>query len=217
MKHRLPLWVKIVYTTFVVVMLVIYFPAYGPANCLWFCDVAAILTVFALWFESALIASSQLVSMLISQTVWIGDFVTGGHLGIARYMFDSNVHLYVRGFSTFHIWLPFLLMWIVRRLGYDRRAPWLQSGIAVLVLTSSYLFSDPRKASHKYPDEAVNVNRVYGLGPTEVQTKMPETVYLALMCLGYPLIIYFPTHLLLRLAVKRRWLNAPTIAKPEAN
>jgi len=208
-KHRLPLWIKIIYTAFVAVMLIVYFPQYGPANCLWFCDVAAILTVFALWFESSLIASSQLVSMLISQTVWIADFVSGGHLiGISEYMFNPSIHLYVRGLSTFHLWLPFLLIWMVKRLGYDRRAPWLQTAIGVVVLVASYAFSDPRHPSPKYPNVSVNVNRVYGLGVTTVQTALPETVYLALMCIGYPSLIYFPTHLLIMQIIKRRQRHA---------
>jgi hypothetical protein len=207
MEHRLPIWVKIVYTAFVVTMLVIYFPQYGPANCLWFCDVAAILTVFALWFENSLLASTQLVSMAISQTIWILDFLSGGHLiGLSGYMFKPEIKLYVRGLSTFHLWLPFLLIWMVSRLGYDRRALWVQTLICFAVLIGCYAFTDPRLRTNppQYPNMSVNVNRVYGLGEATVQTKMPELVYLTLMCIGYPMLIYLPTHLAVMRIIKRR-------------
>lgn len=57
---------------------------------------------------------------------WLGDF--GGNffgislLGLTSYMFDSRLPQFTRGFSLFHGWLPLLLMWLLFRLGYDKRA-----------------------------------------------------------------------------------------------
>ena len=38
------------------------------------------------------------------------------------YMFAADHSLFLRGLSLFHGWLPFLLVYLVWKLGYDRRA-----------------------------------------------------------------------------------------------
>ena len=38
------------------------------------------------------------------------------------YMFEAHRSLFLRGLSLFHGWLPFLLVYLVWQLGYDRRA-----------------------------------------------------------------------------------------------
>ena len=122
-RSLLPLYPKLIFTAFLCVLIPIYWRAYGPADFLWFCDVAAILTLIALWIESPLLASINAVAMTLPQTIWIVDFLTGGRVvGVSAYMFDPGVPLYVRALSTFHLWLPFLILWMVARLGYDRRA-----------------------------------------------------------------------------------------------
>ena len=55
---RLPLWSKVAYTAFVAVLVPHYWQAYGPTNFLYFCDIALLLTVVAMWTESALLASA---------------------------------------------------------------------------------------------------------------------------------------------------------------
>jgi hypothetical protein len=195
----IPLWLKLVYTAFVFVLVAVYWPAYGPANFLWFCDAAAILTCVALWLESPLLAGSQAVAMTISQTVWIIDFLSIGHLlGISKYMFDSNIHLYVRALSTFHIWLPFLLLWMVWRLGYDRRSFALQTLLCAAILVASFLLTDPRNPRRGYPYESVNVNRVFGPKLVDLQHWISPLAYLLLQIVVYPLVIYLPSHLLFR-------------------
>ena len=42
--------------------------------------------------------------------------------GMTDYMFEVKYPLFTRGLSLFHFWLPLVLLWIVARLGYDRRA-----------------------------------------------------------------------------------------------
>lgn len=213
-RSVIPLWLKIGYTIFLGIVIAVYWPAYGPANFLWFCDAAAILTCVALWWESPLLAGSQAVAMTLSQTIWTLDFLTGGRLlGISAYMFDPGIRLYVRALSTFHIWMPALLLWMVWRLGYDRRSVRLQIFICWALLLASFLLTDPRQPRRGYPYEAVNVNRVYGPKPVEVQHWMPSVAYLALQLVLYPLVIYWPTHLFLkRIFPQRRleWGGTPT-------
>jgi hypothetical protein len=48
-------------------------------------------------------------------------------------MFDENRSLFLRGLSFFHSWLPFLLIFLVKRLGSTTASPcWpgrLESGV----------------------------------------------------------------------------------------
>jgi hypothetical protein len=115
----------------------------------------------------------------------LGRLVLGFHpIGGTEYMWDS-VHypLYIRLLSLFHVVTPFLLVWGLRRFGYDRRAFWLQVATAWIVLPVSFLLTSPDK----------DINWVYGLFDRP-QTIMSPTLYLALCMMGYPLLVYLPSH-----------------------
>ena len=59
---------------------------------------------------------------------------------MTTYMFDPAIPLFVRGLSPFHGWLPFLLLWLVARLGYDRRAFGAQTVLGIAVLLVCYFW-----------------------------------------------------------------------------
>ncbi len=50
--------------------------------------------------------------------------------GMSAYMFNPGLSLFTRGLSFFHFWLPFLVLYLVWRLGYDRRAFVAWTGLA---------------------------------------------------------------------------------------
>jgi hypothetical protein len=205
---RIPLWLKVTYTAFMAVLVPYYWAAYGPANFLYFCDVAILVTLAALWLESRLLASVQAVAILLPQALWVIDFVMKGvlgrsMLGLADYMYDPGLPLFVRGLSSFHGWLPFLLLWMVWRLGYDRRALLVQTLCAWALLLVCYFFTAPPPAPADDPNAAVNVNYVFGFGTT-AQTWMAPGLWLALLMVALPLLIYLPTHLALRAVSARR-------------
>ncbi len=122
---RLPIWLKLVYTAFVCVLVPHYWSAYGPTNFLYFCDIALLLTLLGLWREDPLLVSMPAVGILLPQALWMTDFVSAAVgiplTGMTSYMFDPQLSLFTRGLSFFHFWLPILLVWLVWRLGYDRR------------------------------------------------------------------------------------------------
>src|SRR6266404_5875747 len=127
----LPLWLKLAYTAFVAVVVPVYWYHYGPTNFLYFCDVALIVTVPALWLESSLVLSACLLGIFLVQMVWVADFLSRlagvpvtGATGMTDYMFHAGKPLYLRAVSFFHLWLPFFLLGLIWRLGYDRRALW---------------------------------------------------------------------------------------------
>ena len=186
-----PLWLKIAYTLFVCLIVPVYWRHYGPANFLWFSDIALLMTVPALWLESSLLASMMALAVALPELAWNVDFFvrlsTGvSSLGLSAYMFDRSIPLLVRGLSLFHVGLPLLLFLMVHRLGYDKRALIAQTLVAIVVLPLSYFFSDPRE----------NVNWVYGFGE-KPQTRVPALWFLALLIVMFPLAIYLPTHFVL--------------------
>ena len=73
--NRIPLWLKLLYTAFMLVLVPYYWRAYGPTNFLWFCDVALIVTLIGLWRESPFLISTQAVAIVAPQILWIISFV----------------------------------------------------------------------------------------------------------------------------------------------
>jgi hypothetical protein len=188
----MPLWLKISYTLFICILVPVYWKQYGPGNFLWFSDIALFVTAASLWLESSLLASMMALSVVVLESIWIIDFLIGliigsSGIGLSAYMFDSKIPLSIRALSLFHIVLPVLLLWLLYRLGYDRRALFAQTLLAWIVLPASYLLTKPSD----------NVNWVYGLGGG-TQKWMPAPLYLVLLMIAFPLVLYLSTHLLLR-------------------
>ena len=186
------LWLKIVYTLFICVLVPVYWARYGPGNFLWFSDIALFTTAAALWLESSLLASMMAVSVLVLESVWIIDFLIGliagsSVIGLSAYMFDSKISLPIRALSLFHIAMPVILVWLLHRFGYDRRALIAQTVLAWIVLPASYFLTSPSQ----------NINWVYGPG-NGPQKWMPAPLYLTLLMLAFPLVLYLPTHFLLK-------------------
>ncbi|KAF0174930.1 MAG: hypothetical protein FD161_3472 [Limisphaerales bacterium] len=204
--RRLPLAVKLGFTAFMAVLVPVYWTNYGPTNFLYFCDVALFLTLAAVWTESALLASMAAVGIVLPQLVWVLDFAAGlcgvKLLGMTAYMFDERRSLFLRGLSLFHGWLPFLLLFLVRRLGYDRRAFSAWWALAWMLVLFCYCFMPAPT-----PDagaEPVNINYVHGMSDDAAQTWMPPLAWLATLMAGLPALLYFPTHL----ALKKWWPRA---------
>ncbi len=188
-----PFWVKVSYTIFVAILVPSYWMQYGPQNFLWGSDLVLFGTLLAVWFESRLLASMMAIAALIPELLWTVDYVGRLIAGVealpglgTRYMFNPEIPLFVRGLSLFHIALPPLLLWLLHKLGYERRALVYQTGLAWLVLLITYIVTEPSK----------NINWIYGFG-REPQTWMPERVYLGLLMICIPLLLYAPTHFLL--------------------
>jgi hypothetical protein len=199
---RIPLPVKIVYTAFVAVLVPYYWVTYTPWNFLYFCDVALLLTLVAVWRENALLVSMSSVGILLPQTLWVLDFllraVAGVHLtGMTAYMFDPALPLFVRGLSTFHGWLPFLLVYLLSRVGYDRRAYRAQAILAVALLLVCFYMAPKPPPSTEFPSHAVNINYVYGMDDKRPQTFMAPELWLLLMIVVNVAVLYLPTHLIL--------------------
>jgi len=173
----------------------LYWSANGASNFLWICDFANFVILAALWSESALLASSQLAGVLFIQLLWTLDFggalVTGIHpIGGTEYMFDASKPLWLRGLSLFHVWSVPLLVWMVRRLGYDARGWKLQCGFAALLLPAGLLLGGREQ----------NLNWMWAPFGIE-QTWLPPLLFALLSLPIVSLALFWTGHL-----VSRRWL-----------
>lgn len=218
-RNKIPLWVKLAFTAFVAVMVPVYASLYGPWNFLFFCDVAVFVTLIGLWIESPLLISMEAVAILVPQIFWIADFtaqVLGlKSTGMTAYMFWPSTPVIAFEISLFHIWLPAVLLILVQRLGYDRRAILLQipSGIA-LVLVCFLCFVPPDTTGSTKP--AMNLNFVFGLpGYMNWPAHHPRlwiADLLAVVIFGF----YLPTHFVLGKTLVKRPADAPEI-KPQSD
>ena len=199
---RIPLWLKLVYTAFMGVLVPVYLKNYGPTNFVYFCDIALLLTLIGIWKESPLLLSMPAVGILIPQALWCADFLVtlfGGKLaGMTGYMFDEHRSLFLRGLSLFHGWLPFLLLFLVKRVGYDPRAlkAWTVTAFALCLV--AYFGLPPAGATLSDPNLPVNVNYVFGFNDAKPQTWMPAPAYLVAYMALLLTVVYVPTHLVLK-------------------
>jgi hypothetical protein len=201
-NHRIPLWLKLAFSAFMAVLVPVYTSEYGPTNFLYFCDVALFLTLIAVWRESALCAGMATIGIFLPQMLWCADFLTtivGFKItGMTAYMFDAKLPLFLRGISFFHGWLPFLLLFLVARLGYERRAllAWTLTAWG-LMFVSFFLMPRPG-AILPNPKAPVNINYVFGPSDAAAQTWMPEWAWFSMMLMLMPILFYIPTHFLMK-------------------
>jgi hypothetical protein len=220
---RIPFALKVTFTAFMAVLVPVYWSKYGPTNFLYFCDLALFITLAAVWLENRLLASMAAVGIVLPQLIlWCGDF--GAHLvgvkfiGMTDYMFDGHRSLFLRGLSLFHGWLPFLLLFLILRLGYDRRALFAWTGVAWGALLISYVFLPAPGAKLANPLAPVNIDYVYGFSDTAAQTWMPNWAWLVFLIVAMPVVIFLPTHFLLgkisRSTAHPRGAKEPKLSPP---
>lgn len=183
-EKPIPLWLKWTYTALVAVIVPVYWIDLGPTNFLWFSDIALIVMAPALWLQSRLLASTMAVGVLLLELMWVFDFIAGGNLTqIAAYMFAEDTQRHIKLLSgAFHLALPPVILFMLFRFGYDRRALPLQASLAAVVLPITYLVTEPSE----------NINWVFG--PAKQQNWLPPLVYLGLLFLAFMVLVYLPSH-----------------------
>ena len=154
MIHRkISCYTKCFFTVFMALFIPGYWIGYGPLNFLWFSDIILILTFFATLFESRFLASMAAVGGFISLSLWNIDFfftllayLFGIKLAsLTAYMFNSELPVWLRTLSLFHVALPFFLLWLIYRLGYHKRAWVFQIVFFWIVIPITWFVTDPSK------------------------------------------------------------------------
>lgn len=175
--------------------LAVYLPsyalAYGWANFLFLCNLGVFLLAAGLWSGSALLVSSQAIGVFVVDLVWTADLLsrllTGTHwIGGTEYMWDPRWPLFTRLLSLYHVATPVLIVHGLRRLGYDRRAFWLQAGLAAVFIPLGRLLG---------PE--ANVNGAF-LDPIFKRAWGPAPLHLAVVTGALVLVVYPLTDLALR-------------------
>ncbi|MCC5831587.1 MAG: hypothetical protein JJU12_00895 [Chlamydiales bacterium] len=162
-----------------------YWINYGPSNFLWISDVTLILAFLAVLFENHLFGSMAAIGGLFLESFWTLSFglllfFDYHFAGVADYMFDQEIALWLRALSLFHVPLPFLFIWLVKRLGYVKKAVILQTLLTWGILIFSYFFTKPSK----------NINWVFNFNGITF-TSYPFVVALIIT------FVYLATHFLL--------------------
>jgi hypothetical protein len=194
---RVPLWLKVLWTVWVILWAPVFWRQYGAQNLLYFCDLGNFFIAAALWMESPLLFSWQACGLLLFQSLYtidlLGATISGKHvIGGTEYMFDATVPLFVRLLSLFHVATPPLLLWAIRRLGYESGGWKYQTLTTWVVVPINYMWR---------PERDVNWAR----GPFSYQQHVvPGWLYLVAYLIFVPLLVYWPTHLMLRWWTSRR-------------
>jgi len=196
--HRIPVLLKAAQTAFVALLIPVYWRQYGPANFLWFSDVALLSSVPALWLESPVLASTQAVGAFVPESMWAIDYGLGLFAGrtpidIATYMFDRRIPRFVRALSLFHLWLLPLLIYVISRIGYDRRAFRYQRLVTAALLLASWRLTQPEE----------NVNWVYS-SRERIRSPAARAGFVLLLAVAIPLVFQLPVH-----AAFKRFFSEP--------
>jgi hypothetical protein len=174
----------------------LYTWVWGWQNMLHICDVGVVLACLGLWFQQPLLVASQALLAPLVGILWGLDvfwrLFTGHHLvGGTEYMWDTHYPLWIRLLSSFHLVLPFVLLWAIRILGYDRRALALETAIVAAVLIPSRFLSPELNMNYAFQDPLLH--RAWG----------PAPLHLAVILAGCVAIFFWPTHLVLMSTFRR--------------
>lgn len=174
--------------------LAVWFPVYavewGFGNFVQLCDLAVILSVVAVWTGSSLLLSSQAVGSLAINSIWTLDvasrLITGHHLiGGTEYMWDAQYPLWVRLLSLYHVAVPIVLLWALRRTGYHPRGWLLQAVISVPVLVASRLLGPEKNINFAFVDPILHI------------AFRPAALHLAIILSCLIALLYWPVHQIL--------------------
>jgi hypothetical protein len=184
-------WPRAAALLWLAVYLPSYTAAYGLANFVFLCNLGVILTAVGVLTRNALLLSSQAVAAMVICLVWCLD--AGGRLlsgrfllGVTAYMWDPQYPLFTRLLSLYHVAWPVLLIFCLRRVGYDPRGYPFQAAVAAVALVLSRLAGPELNANFAFTDPLFG--RALG----------PAPVHLAVTFLVLAGIVYGLTHLLLR-------------------
>lgn len=168
-----------------------YWHYWGWRNFLQLCDIAVFVAVAGFWLGSSLLLSSQAVGFPVIALVWTADVAwrlsTGAHLiGGTEYLWDARYPLWLRLLSFYHVALPLLLLWSLRRTGYDARGWKLQAAIALAAMIAARALAP-----------GLNLNMVER-DPLLGRTWGPAPLHIAFIWLVLTAVVYLPAHLLLQ-------------------
>lgn len=190
-KHGFPGWARWGAVAWLAFWVPVYWHFWGPHNFVYLCDIAMILGCIGIFANNALLISSQAVSSLLVDAMWAVDAgwraAFGRHIfGGTEYLFDASHPLWLRLLSLYHVAIPVVLLWAVRRAGYDRRGWALQAGIVAAAFVGA-----------RFTPPAQNINFAFRL-PVVNKPFGPAPLHVFVSILFMIFVVYWPTHWALR-------------------
>lgn len=186
-----PRWLKLAFTLWILIWAPSYVVLLGAQNFFWLCNVASFLLLAALWSEHRTLMSMQWLAVALVGSLWSLDVATAALTGVhpiggTEYMFDPEHPPMARAMSLYHVVLPLVAGIGVAKLGYSRRALRWQTLLTWVVVPLSYLLTEAER----------NINWVHGpFG--QPQDSLDPLLYLFLLMLIWPAVVYLPVHLLM--------------------
>jgi hypothetical protein len=181
---------------FVVLWLFVYLPtyflSYGAWHFLQLCNIAIIVSAVGILTGRCGLISTQALMLFPIAGLWCTDLIFKlcfGEFafGATAYLWDQTTPVLARALSCYHALWPLLLVYCLRRSGYDHRAWKMQSMLAGLVLAISFWLAP----------ELENLNYLARGWPGQLGfARSPTQVLQYFFCLIF--VLYLPTHLLLK-------------------
>ncbi|HKW88944.1 MAG TPA: hypothetical protein VJN21_09325 [Candidatus Acidoferrales bacterium] len=189
-SSKFPDWVRWACAVWLAAWFAIYWREWGVANFLHVCNLAIILSCLAIWRNNSLLLASQAVASVLGDALWDLDvswnFFSGHHVFRGtEYMWDAHYALWVRLISLYHFVWPVILIWSVKRVGYDRRGLALQAGIGAAAILAGRLANPALNLNFAFADPIFH--RQIGSAPVHL-----FIIWAVLVC-----VVYVPTHLVL--------------------
>jgi len=207
--EKIPLWLKLGFTFLFIVTIPSNIFNYSAVNLLWFCDIAIIIAFLGL--KSSLLISMSALAWVAPQLVWQVDYffhlLSGKRLfGFSDYMFGPNLSVFSKIGSLFHVWMPYMPLYTLRIVRYNRWALVVQTLTACIALLLSFLLTKDMFGP------AGNLNKVYGLSDTKPQAWVAPWLWLVVVLAYCFFCIYLPMHFLFaRLFRKKGYSRAQSV------
>ena len=146
MHQVVPYKVKMSYYAFMAFMFPVYITHYPLINFVNLCQVHLFLVLAGFLTDKHIFISMSALGIIILQLFWCLDFICeimGIHfVGGTKYMYNSDIPLYVRILSLYHGWFPFFLLYLIKKVGYDQRAVLYQYILSNSLCLLSYYNSE---------------------------------------------------------------------------
>jgi hypothetical protein len=142
MPKVVPYGLKISYYAFMTLMFPAYITYYPFANFFNLCQLHLFLVLISFLTDTHLFISMSALGISIIQFFWCLDLICEtigiNFIGGTKYMYDTSYPLYLRSLSLFHAWFPFFLLYLIKKVGYDKRALYPQFILSNSVCLLSY-------------------------------------------------------------------------------
>jgi hypothetical protein len=156
---------KTLVTAFMCLLIPVFLHYYGPTNFLYFCDLALLVFWLGLVLDSPVLLSAALVGGVLPVLVWNLVFFSSllspnPSDSLVGYMFDPEYPLFLRALSVIYkAALPILVLYAVRRVGFDPRGFALWAAVTTPALFVCYLL--PKTPADRFTP--ANINYVHGI------------------------------------------------------